>query len=58
MRYSQPILALNGSVPMNAVLAYTIKFVADMDAAVDFHSRQLGLRYPDGSEFSVSGNAG
>ena len=29
---------------MSAVLAYVIKFVADMNAAVEFHSAQLGLK--------------
>jgi lactoylglutathione lyase len=42
---------------MDAVLAYTIKFVADMDAAVDFHSTQLGLKLrfasPEWTEFDT-----
>ena len=42
---------------MSAKLAYTIKFVADMNAAVDFHSRLLGLELrfasPHWSEFDT-----
>jgi lactoylglutathione lyase len=42
---------------MSTALAYTIKFVADMAAAVDFHATQLGLKLrfssPDWSEFET-----
>ena len=42
---------------MSIALTYTIKFVADMDAAVQFHNEQLGpkLRFqsPEWSEFDT-----
>jgi predicted enzyme related to lactoylglutathione lyase len=42
---------------MTAALTYTIKFVASMYAAVQFHSKQLGLRLrfqsPEWSEFET-----
>ena len=42
---------------MSASLTYAIKFVADMDSAVRFHSAQLGLRLcfksPEWSEFET-----
>jgi predicted enzyme related to lactoylglutathione lyase len=42
---------------MTAALAYAIKFVADMDAAVRFHTTQLGLKprfqSPEWSEFET-----
>lgn len=44
---------------MATQLVYAIKFVADMDRAVDFHLRQLGLtlrfRSPEWSEFDTGG---
>jgi predicted enzyme related to lactoylglutathione lyase len=42
---------------MAVALAYAIKFVADMDAAVRFHTSQLGLKLrfqsPEWSEFET-----
>ena len=42
---------------MTTTLTYAIKFVADMDAAVCFHTAQLGLklkfRSPEWSEFET-----
>jgi lactoylglutathione lyase len=42
---------------MAPALTYAIKFVSDMDAAVDYHSSQLGLRLrfksPGWSEFET-----
>jgi predicted enzyme related to lactoylglutathione lyase len=42
---------------MSASLTYAIKFVADMESAVRFHSSQLGLRLrfqsPEWSEFDT-----
>jgi len=42
---------------MSTTLTYAIKFVADMDAAVSFHTAQLGLRLrfqsPEWSEFDT-----
>jgi lactoylglutathione lyase len=42
---------------MPTALAYAIKFVADMDAAVDFHQSQFGLtlrfKSPEWSEFDT-----
>ena len=42
---------------MSIALAYAIKFVADMDAAVRFHESELGLvlrfRSPEWSEFET-----
>lgn len=46
---------------MATQLVYAIKFVADMDAAVDFHRKQLGLalrfRSPEWSEFDTGPTA-
>ena len=50
---------------MTTTLTYAIKFVADMDAAIRFHTAQptslhgqriAKLRDADGAEFSVSGD--
>lgn len=42
---------------MSTALTYTIKFVADMNAAVEFHASQLGLKLrfssPEWSEFDT-----
>ena len=42
---------------MNIALSYTIKFVADMNASVEFHTAKLGLalrfKSPDWSEFDT-----
>jgi lactoylglutathione lyase len=44
---------------MTSTLAYAIKFVAQMEQAVDFHQHQLGLNLrfqsPEWSEFETGG---